>query len=144
MLADVFTAVVGLIGAIVGGVLVVIGDALARRAERHGHRIDQLRIAAADVIASYLRVRSHLIARRRDGREVDRSELFPQDRQLALARLFTLPGGETLRGNVLTLANATEEFIAAGDNESFERCAATQLQEIRRLEATVRQMVAKK
>jgi hypothetical protein len=81
------------------------------------------------------------MARHEDGRELDRFELYPHDRQLAFARLFTLPGGETLRDNVLAVANTTEDFVAA-DNESFGRCAARQMDEIRKMEAAVRQMVA--
>lgn len=55
--SSVGTAIIGLLGALVGGSLVLIGDVIARRSERHTARLERLRVAAAEVIASYL----HLI-----------------------------------------------------------------------------------
>lgn len=134
-------AIVGLIGAVIGGALVVMGDGIARRAERRASRVDQLRHAAADVIASYLTARSHLIARHRHGRQVDQFDIYPHERQLAFARLFTLPGAEALTSNLRAIAKVTSELAEARDGESFDRSASRQLDEIRKMEASVRQIV---
>ena len=42
-----------LLGAVVGGVLVIVGDLIARRLERKARWENQVREAAAAVIASY-------------------------------------------------------------------------------------------
>jgi hypothetical protein len=135
-------AVIGLLGAIVGGVLVVIGDVLARRSERRAYRVEQLRLAAADVIATYLRARSHLIARKGDDRPLSLDEVWPNDRQLALARLFTLPGSERLRASIGVVSEATVSLFDARDDPDIEVYFERQLSAIRDLENEVRKLLA--
>ena len=119
----------------------IVGDMFARRSERRVERLERLRVAAAEVIASYLQARSRLIAAREFGRPLDRDDLFPSGRPLSLALLFTLPGSEGLREPVLAACRVTLELIDARE-EDMEAAYDRQLATLRALEDSVRRMVA--
>ena len=137
---DVDAAVSGLLGAIIGGTLVVFSDTVHRLIERKTKKGEALRAAAADVIATYLQARARLIAHRESEREMTRDDLFPDARHLALARLFTLPGSDALRAPVLDLGSATVELIESVAPDTWESAYERQLEAIRQLEAAVRKL----
>lgn len=103
-------------------------------------RSKRLRLAAADLIATYLRRRSHLILTRRTGASLSRVQLFPEDRPLALARLFTLPGSEVLRDQVVALGEASFQLVEARHEDVIDAAFKCQMAAIRDLEAAVRRL----
>lgn len=135
-------ALIGLAGAIVGGILVVAGDAFARRSDRRAANAERVRLAAADVIATYLQGRSHLIAQKSDGRPLNLDEVWPHDRQLALARLFTLPGSERLQGSLSALSDTTVQLFDARDSPEVDDHFDRQFSAVRKLEGDVRKLLA--
>ena len=88
----------GLVGAIIGGLLVLAGEVLARSAERRAEARKELRAAAADLAATYgIGVSRMRAARTEGGGTRPSSELLSYpDRQRAWSRLFTVPGSERL------------------------------------------------
>ncbi len=138
MAPEVQAAILGLFGAVVGGLLVVLGAVVTRRDElRQAQRV-ALRLAAADVVATYLHARGRLKGQMNTGAVLPEADLFPPERWLALARLFTLPGSEQLRDQVLELGAATLAVIEAKDRSKAEQGFERQLTAIRAFEASVR------
>jgi len=138
--ADLGPAVVGLVGVVTGGLLVNGASIVIKARERKQAKSDHLRLAAAEVITTYLHARSYLIRERRSGIKgpLSRDELFPTDRELALAKLFTLPGSEDLRDPVLELGRQTLLVTEATDDANAEMAFESQLAAIRELEQRVR------
>lgn len=131
-------ALLGIGGVIVGGALVIIADILRYRRDRQERNLERLRSAVAEVLATYLDARAKVIAEKRAGIPRDRVSLFPADRGIALARLFTLPGSEVLRDELLQLGRVTIQIIDATDDDVREQAYNEQMEIIRRVEAIVR------
>lgn len=136
-------SLIGLAGALVGGFLVLIGDIIARRSERRVVRVERMRLAAADIIATHMRARSHLIALKSDGRPLNIDEVWPNDRQLAFSRLYTLPGSERLRPSLLALSDATLQLFEARNESDVQVYFDRQLDAIRNVESEVRELVGR-
>ncbi|GAA3603500.1 hypothetical protein GCM10022223_18930 [Kineosporia mesophila] len=134
------SAVVGLIGAVIGGLLVTLGDLMARRIERRADRREQLRLAAAGVIASYLHARSHLIVVHRQGQTLNHKDIWPDDRYIATAQLFTLPGAEHLHELMGALRNATLAMYEETDLALFALCCDEQMAAIQNFETRIREL----
>jgi hypothetical protein len=86
-------AIVSLISSIVGGLLVLAGQFLARRAEDRRRWLLRLHEAAGELAASYLQEAARVNDSRRSGlqkQEVDTST-YVVDRQKAWGRFRTLP-----------------------------------------------------
>jgi hypothetical protein len=131
-------AFLGLGGVVIGGLLVTFTDFIRYRRDRKERRLTQLRVAVSDVLATYLDARSKLIAERRAGVPVDRRSLFPAERSVALARLFTLPGSEVLQDQIVELGLVTLKIIDAPDEDAREVAYNEQLALVRGVEAAVR------
>lgn len=140
MMPVMLASLLGLAGAVIGGTLVIAGDFFARRSQRHADRRERLRLAAADLIATYLRARSQIIASRTAGRGVTVDDLWPHERQLALARLFTLPGSESLQEPLIAVRDTTLQLYNARADQDIEPYLKKQLEALRALEAKVREL----
>lgn len=140
-LSIMLTSLIGLAGALIGGTLVVAGDFVARRSQRRAERRELLRLAAADLIATYLRARSSLIASKTAGRPVNTEEVWPHERWLALARLFTLPGSEALQQPLDAVQDTTLKLYEARNDPDINQYFQRQLAAIRAFEARVRSLM---
>jgi hypothetical protein len=137
-------AVIGLVGAVVGGALVLVGDVYTRRFERRSARLERLQAAAADVLATYLDARGAVITAYRAGSSLAQETLYPHERSVALARLYTTPGSERLLGlfDQLAAANhAVVDAVDSGDADLVQTRLASQLEAIRAVEARVRDLL---
>jgi hypothetical protein len=118
----------------------MLTDFVRYRRDRRERRLDQLRLAVSDVLATYLETRAKVIAVREAGATFDRPSMFPGERQVALARLFTLPGSEGIQDAIVQLGRVTVQLIDAGDDIAREHAYDDQLRLIRNVEATLRRM----
>jgi hypothetical protein len=105
---------VGLIGAVIGGALVLLGDAISRHEEWRRESVRDLRRAAGDLSAAYMRV----VGAVTDGREqgTARSEVAVwtrPDRLEALTSFFVQPGSDRLHDHAIRLKEATRLTMVA-------------------------------
>jgi hypothetical protein len=131
-------ALLGLGGVVIGGALVMLTDLVRYRRDLRERRLDQLRLAVSDVLATYLDTRAKVIAVTEAGASFDRPSMFPSERQIAVARLFTLPGSEVLDDDIDRLGRVTVGMIDAEDAVARESAYNEQLELIRSIEAAVR------
>jgi hypothetical protein len=100
--------VMPLIGVLIGGSLVLIGDSVRRRVEWSHEQVQRLLTAGADILAMYNRMLGDLLEAREQGRALPALHAGSGARREASARFFALPGSEALRPqfNALTMAHA--------------------------------------
>jgi hypothetical protein len=119
-------AVLSLLSSIVGGVLVLAGQTLARRHEDRRLWLTRLYEAAGDLATSYLQEAARVNDSRRSGRvakdEVDTST-YIVDRQKALGRFRTLPWASTVETERRAMGAAIQDVWATWDDpdEEFQR-----------------------
>jgi hypothetical protein len=119
-------AVLSLLSSIVGGVLVLAGQTLARRHEDRRLWLTRLYEAAGDLATSYLQEAARVNDSRRSGRvakdEVDTST-YIVDRQKALGRFRTLPWASTVEAERRGMGAAIQDVWATwdGPDEEFQR-----------------------
>ncbi|MFE9203209.1 hypothetical protein [Micromonospora sp. NPDC007230] len=94
-------ALAGLLGAVVGGILVLIGDIVRRRAEERRQRVRDLADAALSLAVQYGRHVGQLKDRQRGVPTA--SDPLSADRYEASTRFFMTPGSEELRKQALGL-----------------------------------------
>jgi hypothetical protein len=89
-------ALIGLMGALVGGVLVVIGDMIRHRLEWRRENVRRLFDASVGLAALYNRMCGEIVDAKR--RHLAPSDLPPEypEREEAVARFFLTPGSEKL------------------------------------------------
>jgi len=110
-----------LIGAVIGGCLVLVGDAVSRRQERRHETMRQLVHAAADLASANIRIIGAAIDAREKGVAEGHLDLLTPDRYEALTRFFMQPGSEKLRDEATALSHRVNELLAAyaGPDESW-------------------------
>jgi hypothetical protein len=98
--------IAGLVGAIIGGILVLLGDIVRRRAETRRAEVGRLAEAAANLAAVYGRVVGELRdAHERGLRTANAFAVRPQRYEMG-ARFFMTPGAEELRPSAVRLIMA--------------------------------------
>ena len=119
-------ALISLFSSIVGGVLVLAGQFLSRRSEDRRHWRTLLHSAAADVATSFAQERARLTVDRgrgRGGSEVD-EVTYAVDRQRAVSRLRTLPGGDAFDHEMNAMGSAVEHLWSTWERPEEEWLAA--------------------
>jgi len=103
------SAVAGLAGAVIGGVLVLLVDIVRRRAEDRRTKVSRL----AEVSIGYATVAGRLFARARDAFEKgDRPSSERPERYEASVRFFMTPGMEEVYPAAMALMNAYATYAA--------------------------------
>jgi hypothetical protein len=132
-------ALLGLGGAIVGGLLVLLGDAARRRAQRHHE--DVLRLSEASV--AYAVVIGRLFARVRDS--FDRGQTPAEERPEryeASLRFFMTPGSEELYPTAMKVVEAYRAYTRLNPSVDDVRTAADRYFVVQReFEAQIRAIV---
>lgn len=120
------TAVLTLLSSIVGGVLVLAGQYLARRAEDRRHWLTRLQEVAGDYATSFLEEGARINDVRRAGKE--RSDVgattYIVDRQKALGRFLTLPWASTFESERSAMGPSIDRVWSAWDGSDEEFQAA--------------------
>lgn len=118
------TAVLTLLSSIVGGLLVLAGQYLARRAEDRRHWLTRLQEAAGDYATSFLEEGARVNDARRAGKRKDEvvATTYIVDRQKALGRFLTLPWASSFEQQRLAMGKGIERLWAAwdGSDEDFQ------------------------
>lgn len=111
-----------LVGVVIGGVLVLLGDALRRRVEWRRGQAQKLLAAGTDVLAVYSRTVGEMVAAREAGKLVPGLHQGSGERREAAIRFFALPGSEALRHqvNAMALAHADLRRAFAADSARWE------------------------
>lgn len=109
-------AVIGLLGAVIGGLLVVVGDVLARR---HQERRDALKLAwdnAGEILATQRLIREYSQRARLAGRDSltdeELADISAADR-VQDTRFYMLPIPETLRSALRSSSETSRKLIAS-------------------------------
>src|SRR5262249_21979997 len=120
-------AIISLLGAIVGGGIVLAGQILAHQNEDRRHWRTLLQAAAAEAAASFALGRAQLTVDRGRGRTTSDTDetAYAVDRQRALGRLRTLPGGGSFDPEIDAMAGAVEELRRALSSAADEEWLAS-------------------
>jgi hypothetical protein len=120
-------AIISLLSSIVGGGLVLAGQILAHQSEDRRHWRTLLQAAAAEVATSFAQERAQLTVDRRRGRTTsDIDEItYTVDRQRALGRLRTPPGGDSFDPEIDAMGSAVEELWRALSSAEDEEWLAS-------------------
>jgi hypothetical protein len=119
-------AISGLLGAVIGGILVVLGDVVRRRADARHVDVERLTEAATAFVAQYGR----LVGQLRDAHEraLPAGDVFAvrPDRYEVTARFFMTPGSQELRPSAVDLIRAYQHLVRLpsekpGTDEGFVR-----------------------
>lgn len=118
-------AILSIVSSIIGGVLVLSGQFLARRAEDRRQWLIRLQEAASDLSTSYLQEAAMLNDRRRSGADRDLVETttYVVDRQKALGRFRTLPWSREFEPQRQAMGRSIEGVWEAWgeDDSEFQR-----------------------
>jgi hypothetical protein len=108
------SAFASLVGALLGGLLVIAGQILARRQEERRHWRTLLSAAAAEVVAAYSTERAQISIDRNHERQRSDAELVNYlARQKALGQLRTLPGGGVFEAEIEDMSAAVTAMYRA-------------------------------
>jgi hypothetical protein len=120
------SVVMPLVGVVIGGILVLLGDALRRSVEWRRGQAQKLLAAGTDLLAVYSRMVGEMLAAREVGEDLPRSHQGSGDRREAAIRFFALPGSEALRRqvNAVALAHAGLRRALAADSTEWEHLLA--------------------
>jgi hypothetical protein len=140
------TAVLTLLSSIVGGLLVLAGQYLTRRAEDRRHWLTRLQEAAGDYATSFLEEGARINDTRRAGKCMDEvaATTYIVDRQKALGRFLTLPWASSFEPERLAMGKSIERVWAAWDSndESFQAAYKESRAAVRTFTSAVGQTVA--
>jgi hypothetical protein len=116
------TALLTLLSSIIGGVLVLAGQYVARRAEDRRHWLTRLQEAAGEYATSFLEEGARLNDARRAGKSKNDvvATTYIIDRQKALGRLLTLPWASSLESQRHAMGKGIERLWAAWDESDNE------------------------
>jgi hypothetical protein len=116
------SVVMPLVGVIIGGLLVLVGDSIRRRAEWERQQVQRLLDAGVEIIATYNRMLGDLLDSRGQSRSVSDAHAGSGLRRDTAVRFFALPGSEALRGqfNVMAKAHAQLRRAVAADDREWE------------------------
>jgi hypothetical protein len=120
------TAVLTLLSSIVGGLLVLAGQFVARRAEDRRHWLTRLQEAAGDYATSFFEEGARINDARRAGKFKDDvvATTYIVDRQKALGRFLTLPWASSFEQQRLAMGKSIDRVWAAWDSSDEEFQAA--------------------
>jgi hypothetical protein len=132
-------ALLGLGGAIVGGILVLLGDATRRRAQRRQEEV--MRLSEASV--AYAVVIGRLFAQVRDAFDsAEKPTDDRPDRYEASLRFFMTPGSEELYPTAMRIVGAYLDFARLDPSVDDQQAAADRYFEVQReFEAKIRDIV---
>jgi hypothetical protein len=112
------SALLSLLSSIVGGILVLAGQYLARRGEDRRHWLVRLHEAAADLATSYLQEAALVNDSRRSGKAKKdvATTTYVVDRQKALSRFRTPPWGSEFEPERRSMGAAIQQLWLAWDD----------------------------
>ena len=132
-------AVIGLIGAVVGGLLVLAGDVIRRRAERQRERMRQLNDACAAFAIQINAVVGDLADQRRRGASQDDVLLIRPERYEPTTRFFMAPGSEPLQPAARAMIRTCRAMLRDwGDEQNWHQAYDEYYDAVRAFEAGVR------
>ena len=138
-------AIISLVSAVVGGLLVLTGQWLIHRSEDRRYWRGLLRDAAADVATSFSQEGAGLNSDRGRGKATSRIDevTYVVDRQRALNRLLTLPHGDAFGPQLGDMGSGIEELWKAyrGSDEEWHAARARLKEAIEAFRAAVRYQV---
>jgi len=138
-------AIISLVSAVVGGLLVLTGQWLIHRSEDRRYWRGLLRDAAADAATSFSEEGARLNSDRGRGKANSRADktTYPVDRQRALNRLLTLPHGDAFGPQLSDMGSGIEELWKAysGSDEEWHAALARLKEAIDAFRAAVRHEV---
>ncbi|MET7420623.1 hypothetical protein [Dactylosporangium sp. NPDC005555] len=111
-------AVFGVIGAFIGGTLVLLADVLRRRAERRQAAVDRIAEAATELAVRYGRFVGQLRDAHERGLPAGDAFAVRPDRYEANARFFMTPGSVELRPAAIELIQAYQELARVPSRRS--------------------------
>lgn len=137
-------ALTALAGALIGGTLVLVGEALRQRFEWRRECVRRLADASSAFAILFNRMCGELIDARK--RRVPATELqtMNPERHDAVTRFFLTPGCEQLREPAVELIRVYHDLVEGFESEEdWERAALARLLAIRDFETAVRAVVAR-
>ncbi|MGH3693907.1 MAG: hypothetical protein ACRDRX_07950 [Pseudonocardiaceae bacterium] len=140
------TAVLSLVSSIVGGLLVLAGQYLARRAEDRRHWLTRFQEAAGDYATSFLEEGARVNDARRAGKlgkmDVEVST-YVVDRQKAIGRFMTLPWAPMFDQQRGAMGNGIERLWATWDatDEEFQAAYKASRRAVHEFTSAVGEMV---
>jgi outer membrane murein-binding lipoprotein Lpp len=134
-------AVIGLIGAVIGGVLVLLGDLTRRRRDELREYTNRLNASATELAVQFGR----LVAQIRDAQlrndDVNKLRHLRPDRYEATVRFFMTPGADTLRESATAMIRAYQALVEERHEDSnFEGGFRTYFAAEQQFEAQVRKL----
>ncbi|MFI7307626.1 hypothetical protein ACIBM8_30915 [Micromonospora aurantiaca] len=130
-------AVTALIGALIGGVLVLVGEAFRRRAEVRQRAVDRLINASADLAMVINRACGEMVDAKFGGLARP-PDALRADRHEAATRFFMTPAPPDLQEAARTLSHAYHDLYDHYDDEGWSEAWENYKTAIRRFEAAVR------
>ncbi len=136
-------AFAALLGAFIGGGMVVLSEVLARRAEDRRRWLERMHDAASELI--HYEWHREVVAsnsRRPEGDiTAGLEERFGQERRMAASKLWTLPDADDVRERMLELMGKTNALTdaASADEAEFQRRRSEHREAIERFERTVQE-----
>jgi hypothetical protein len=142
------TAVLTLLSSIVGGLLVLAGQYLARRADDRRHWLTRLQEAAGDYATSFLEEGARVNDARRAGKSRKDGVVattYIVDRQKALGRFLTLPWASSFEQQRRAMGKGIDRLWAAwdGSDEDFQAAYDESRAAVRTFTSAVGQTVGK-
>ncbi|MFK4246150.1 hypothetical protein ACI2KV_25050 [Micromonospora chokoriensis] len=134
-------AVTALIGALIGGVLVLVGDAFRRRAEGRQRAEDRLVNASADLAMVINRACGEMVDAKFAGRARP-ADALRADRHEAATRFFMTPAPPELQDAARKLSHAYHDVYDHYDDQGWNEAWEDYKTAIRRFEAAVRTVAA--
>jgi hypothetical protein len=132
-------ALVGLLGAVVGGLLVLIGEYLRRRQDDRREAIRQLQEAAAALAVQYGRLVGEIRDARLSERDTTHMRHIRPNRYEATIKFFMTPGSDALRPSATAMIRAYQMLVSLdAPAEDVESGFAEYFAAARKFEAEVR------
>ena len=141
------TALLTLLSSIVGGILVLAGQYLARRAEDRRHWLTRLQEAAGEYATSFLEEGARINDARRAGKSKDEvvTTTYIVDRQRALGRLLTLPWASSFESQRHAMGKCIEHLWVAWDesDKEFQQAYDESRATVRAFTSTIGELLGK-
>ncbi len=136
-------ALAALLGALIGGSMVVVGDVLARPADDRRRWLERLHDAAAELVHyEWHREVAISNSRRQVGAlGLELEAAFGQQRRRAAAKLWTLPDAADVRTDMRELMSKTNSLtdMAEAAPETYEAARSEYFEALRSFQDTVQQ-----
>jgi hypothetical protein len=136
-------AVIGLVGAVIGGVLVLAADFLRRRYEWNRENVRRLQEISAELCDLYHHVAGQARDAKKKNQSVDTVQFHPPERYAMITRFFMTPGSDEVKKQATAVIHAREdiEMSFQKSEEEFNRAWRAHEDAIIDLEKAVKRVV---